>query len=59
LKVVKTDGSELTFFDLAKRHLLDMIEIMFVSPIGVTVSICNRKGQRLGDLLGNTQVLHV
>jgi uncharacterized RDD family membrane protein YckC len=57
LKVVKTDGSKITFIDIVKRHLLDPVEILLAPPIAFIAVCATKKHQRIGDLIAKTEVV--
>jgi len=60
IKVVKADGSPLTFSDVAIRNLIRIIDFMPSFYIAGIISIAaSRKNQRLGDLAAGTLVVHV
>lgn len=60
IRVVKADGSPLTFSDVAIRNLIRVVDFMpsgyLIGMVSIAVS---RKNQRLGDLAAGTVVVHV
>ena len=58
LKVIKVDGSPLTFIDTLKRHVLDSIELNGNVLVGILVLRFSSTGQRLGDMWGRTRVIY-
>jgi uncharacterized RDD family membrane protein YckC len=59
LRVIMIDGSRLTFVSALKRHLLDIIDLVFVVWM-VPVPRCESKSvQRLGDKWAKTRVVRV
>lgn len=60
IKVVKIDGTPVTFSAYFLRWILRLIEVigMFGSLATITI-IFNRKGQRLGDIAANTSVIRL
>ena len=57
IKVAKLDQSNLTIVDLIKRHLLDILELVLVSPIAFFSIMVSKNHQRLGDMLAKTTVI--
>jgi uncharacterized RDD family membrane protein YckC len=55
IRVVKKDGSEITFGSSLARHLFDTIDMIFA--VGIFVMKSSDKKQRIGDLIANTVVL--
>ena len=60
IRVVKMDGTPVTFSSYFLRWILRLIEIlvMFGSLATITI-ILNRKGQRIGDIAANTTVIRL
>ena len=59
LKVVKVDGSPLTFRDVLIRNFLNVCELFLLCVIAIFVVAVTRRRQRIGDLLANTLVISV
>jgi uncharacterized RDD family membrane protein YckC len=60
IKVVKIDGSSVTFSSYFLRWVLRLVEITMTFGSLATISIVlNQKGQRLGDLAANTAVVRL
>ena len=60
IKVVKTDGTSVTFMSYFLRWIIRMIEVLFTLGSVATITIIlNQKGQRLGDIAANTTVIRV
>ncbi len=60
LKVVKTDGTPVSFSGYFLRWVLGLIEIWtFFGSLALATIIVNRKGQRLGDLAAGTSVIRL
>ncbi|NHA05002.1 RDD family protein [Mucilaginibacter sp. HC2] len=57
LKVVKTDGSKVSFTDALKRRICDPIDIFIYGIPALILVSKTEKHQRLGDLLANTVVV--
>ena len=60
LRVMDVQGLRLQFSQIAVRNLLrfvDMIPLFYC--VGGTAMLCNRRNQRLGDLVANTIVVHI
>jgi uncharacterized RDD family membrane protein YckC len=60
IKVVKIDGTPITFLSYFLRWITSLIEI-FVSfgSIAMITIILNQKGQRIGDIAANTTVIRL
>lgn len=60
IKVVKIDGTPTTFSSYFLRWVLRLVEILAMfGSLAMIVIIFNRKGQRLGDIAGNTTVIRL
>ena len=58
IKVVKIDGSQPGLGSYFLRWLLKPIDVFFTyGSVGIITMLINGKGQRLGDLAGNTTVI--
>ncbi len=60
IRVVKTDGSQLTIGSCFIRWIFQLIDILLLGgAVAILVIIVNGKGQRLGDLAASTTVLKI
>jgi len=60
IKVVKIDGTSVTFMSYFLRWIIRMIEVLFtLGSVATLTIILNQKGQRLGDIAANTAVVRV
>jgi uncharacterized RDD family membrane protein YckC len=60
LKVVKTDGTPVSFLGYFLRWILGLIEIWtFLGSLALAAIIINQRGQRLGDLAAGTSVIRL
>lgn len=60
IRVVKTDGSQLTIGSCFIRWIFQLIDILLLGgAVAILVIIINGKGQRLGDLAASTTVLKI
>lgn len=59
IKVVKLDGSQITFMDHFIRWIFRFVDLMFAGGVGIIIMIINGKGQRLGDIVAKTTVASV
>jgi uncharacterized RDD family membrane protein YckC len=60
LRVVRMDGSPITFFTSAIRNVLRIVDILpFVAPylVGIVTILVTRRNQRLGDVAAGTLVV--
>lgn len=58
IRVVRTDGSPITFFESAVRNLVRAIDFMPILYLtGLTVMLIDRKNRRLGDLVAGTVLI--
>jgi len=58
LRVVKTDGSPITFFPSAVRNVLRLVDILpSAYLVGIVSILVTRRNQRLGDLAAGTLVV--
>jgi uncharacterized RDD family membrane protein YckC len=59
LRVIKDSGRQITLFEALARNLLRFIDYMpSLYLVGVITMLCNKKSQRLGDLVAGTIVVH-
>ena len=59
LRVIKVDGSPVSWIDVLLRNLSRPIDTLGpMGLIGLLMIFVSRKGQRLGDLMGQTLVIH-
>jgi uncharacterized RDD family membrane protein YckC len=59
LRVIKDSGRQITFFEALARNLLRIIDyIPGFYLVGVITMLCNKRNQRLGDLVAGTLVVH-
>lgn len=59
LRVIKDSGRQITFFESLARNLVrigDYLPSLYL--IGVMTMLCNKRNQRLGDLVAGTLVVH-
>ena len=59
LRVIKDSGRQITFFESLARNLVRVVDYppgMYL--IGVITMLCNKRNQRLGDLVAGTLVVH-
>jgi len=60
IKVIKTDGTNITFSSYFLRWITGLIEVYaFLGSIATFAIIFSRKGQRLGDIAANTAVIRL
>ncbi|MCC7302294.1 MAG: RDD family protein [Bacteroidia bacterium] len=60
IKVVRLDGGELTSTDILTRWMFRMLDIYFCAgSVAAMLVSSTEKGQRLGDLMGNTTVIRL
>jgi hypothetical protein len=60
IKVVKTDGTPVTFSSYFLRWIMRLVEIvLLIGSLATIIIILNRKGQRLGDIAANTSVIRL
>jgi uncharacterized RDD family membrane protein YckC len=57
LRVVRTDGSPVTFLTSAVRNLLRIVDIVGLYAVGIISILVTSKNQRLGDLAAGTLVV--
>ncbi|MBE9585333.1 RDD family protein [Mucilaginibacter sp. JRF] len=57
LKVVLTNGRDISFSVALKRRVCDLIDISTYGIVAVILILKTQKHQRLGDLLANTVVI--
>ena len=59
LRVIKDSGRQITFFEALARNLLRVVDYLpSLYLIGVVTMLCNKRNQRLGDLVAGTLVVH-
>lgn len=59
LRVIKDSGRQITFFEALARNLLRIVDYLpSLYLIGVITMLCNKRSQRLGDLVAGTLVVH-
>jgi len=59
LRVIKVDGSPVSWIDVLLRNLSRPVDTLGpMGLIGLLMIFVSRKGQRLGDLMGQTLVIH-
>lgn len=60
IKVVKIDGTSVTFSSYFLRWIIRLIEVLITfGSVATLTIILNQKGQRLGDIAANTTVIRV
>jgi uncharacterized RDD family membrane protein YckC len=59
LRVIKDSGRQITFFEALARNLLRVVDYLpSFFLVGVVTMLCNKRNQRLGDLVAGTLVVH-
>jgi uncharacterized RDD family membrane protein YckC len=59
LRVIKDSGRQITLFEALARNLLRVVDYLpSLYLIGVITMLCNKRNQRLGDLVAGTLVVH-
>jgi uncharacterized RDD family membrane protein YckC len=59
LRVIKDSGRQITLFEALARNLLRVIDYLpSLYLVGVITMLCNKRNQRLGDLVAGTIVVH-
>lgn len=59
LRVIKDSGRQITFFESLARNLVRVVDYLpSMYLIGVITMLCNKRNQRLGDLVAGTLVVH-
>ena len=59
LRVIKDSGRQITFFEALARNLLRIVDYLpGFYLVGVITMLCNKRNQRLGDLVAGTIVVH-
>jgi uncharacterized RDD family membrane protein YckC len=59
LRVIKDSGRQITFFEALARNLLRIVDYLpGMYLVGVITMLCNKRNQRLGDLVAGTIVVH-
>lgn len=60
IKVIKSKGNEMEFFDYFARWSMRLIDIyLSLGLVACAVILGNRRGQRLGDILAETTVISI
>lgn len=58
IKVVKIDGSQVSFGNCIMRWILRLVDnVMFLGTVSIVAILVNGRGQRLGDLAAGTTVV--
>jgi uncharacterized RDD family membrane protein YckC len=59
VRVIKDSGRQITLFEALARNLMRVIDYMpSLYLVGVITMLCNKRNQRLGDLVAGTIVVH-
>ncbi|MGA8938910.1 MAG: RDD family protein [Acidobacteriaceae bacterium] len=59
LRVIKDSGRQITLFEALARNLVRVVDYLpGMYLIGVITMLCNKRNQRLGDLVAGTIVVH-
>jgi uncharacterized RDD family membrane protein YckC len=59
LRVIKDSGRQITLFEALARNLLRVVDYLpSLYLVGVVTMLCNRRNQRVGDLVAGTIVVH-
>ena len=59
LRVIKDSGRQITFFEALARNLMRVVDYLpGLYLVGVITMLCNKRNQRLGDLVAGTMVVH-
>jgi uncharacterized RDD family membrane protein YckC len=59
LRVIKDSGRQITFFEALARNLMRVVDYLpSFFLVGVITMLCNKRNQRLGDLVAGTLVVH-
>jgi uncharacterized RDD family membrane protein YckC len=59
LRVIKDSGRQITLFEALARNLMRVIDYLpSLYLVGVITMLCNKRNQRLGDLVAGTIVVH-
>jgi uncharacterized RDD family membrane protein YckC len=60
IRVIKDSGRQITLFEALARNLVRVIDMLPPSLyfVGLVSMLCNRRHQRLGDLVAGTIVIH-
>jgi uncharacterized RDD family membrane protein YckC len=59
LRVIKDSGRQITLFEALARNLLRVVDYLpSLYLVGVITMLCNKRNQRLGDLVAGTIVVH-
>ena len=59
LRVIKDSGRQITLFEALARNLVRVVDYLpSFYLVGVITMLCNKRNQRLGDLVAGTMVVH-
>jgi uncharacterized RDD family membrane protein YckC len=59
VRVIKDSGRQITLFEAMARNLLRVVDYLpSMYLVGVITMLCNKRNQRLGDLVAGTIVVH-
>jgi uncharacterized RDD family membrane protein YckC len=59
VRVIKDSGRQITLFEALARNLMRVIDYLpSLYLVGVITMLCNKRNQRLGDLVAGTIVVH-
>jgi uncharacterized RDD family membrane protein YckC len=59
VRVIKDSGRQITFFEALARNLLRIVDYLpGFYLVGLITMLCNKRNQRLGDLVAGTIVVH-
>lgn len=59
LRVIKDSGRQITLFESLARNLVRVVDYLpSLYLVGVITMLCNKRNQRLGDLVAGTMVVH-
>jgi uncharacterized RDD family membrane protein YckC len=59
LRVIKDSGRQITLFEALARNLMRVVDYLpSLYLVGVITMLCNRRNQRVGDLVAGTIVVH-
>ncbi len=59
LRVIKDSGRQITMFEALARNLMRVVDYLpSMYLVGVVAMLCNKRNQRLGDLVAGTIVVH-
>ncbi len=58
IKVIKTNGEELQFYDYFSRWSMRLLDIyLSLGTVAMMLIVSNRNGQRLGDIIAGTSII--